>query len=208
MENLTAAEEITVSNADKVFYKNFKFISDLNGHKKVYLSKTVTKNTGKVVTLAINYPAVTQTWFEPYFRILTENGGRWELIPGVQTVDMVNKRVSVEAPHFSLFRLAQWVEAAAGLNNVVVFPNPVDFSTSVNKTMKFFNLTPGPTINIYTVSGERISTIEPGLPNNDGISGKAEWDGQSSSGAIVRGIYIYTIRDSEGKKAAGKFVVK
>jgi hypothetical protein len=104
------------------------------------------------------------------------------------------------------------VQAAADLNKVKVFPDPIDFATAVRGTVKFMGMTPNATIRVYNLAGERVVTIPPGAANgatvNDGASGTAEWDGRNSYGSpVARGTYVYVIKDDNGKETRGKFAV-
>ena len=68
-----------------------------------------------------------------------------------------------------------------------------------------------PTINIYTLIGERVVSIPPGTAGatvNDGTSGLAEWDGTNDRGnRVARGTYLYVITDPTGGRKKGKIGV-
>ena len=211
--DLSAAELAASGVSDKKYYQNFKFLPALGSeYRKVFLSKTVTIDPAKTITLSMSYAGKNVSpWLEPALRLLTldETTSTWELAGSNQTVDSTAKVVNLPVEHFSIFRLAQWVSAAADLSNVVIYPNPIDFGTAVNNSIKFSNLTLDPTIYIYTLSGEPINTIEPRTADNDGISGTAVWNGNNTTGSvIVRGLYFYLVKDAAGGKKTGKFVVK
>ena len=58
------------------------------------------------------------------------------------------------------------------------------------------------------ITGRLVKTINPGTSDNDGSSGKAEWDGKNENGTeIAMGIYLYSIIDEEGHKKSGKICV-
>lgn len=94
------------------------------------------------------------------------------------------------------------------LSRAVAYPNPVNFSTAVNGTIKFANLTDNASIKIFDVTGRLVKTLGPGTPGNDGPSGTATWDGRNESGTrVAMGMYLYLISDSAGNKARGKIGV-
>ena len=162
------------------------------------------------VTISYRNAGINDPVLEKKFRIVTLNANnKWELVAGEQVTDTVNKRVTVSVNHFSIFRIAEKVQAANDLSNVIIFPNPVDFSGAVRNSIKFTNLTADPAISIYTLSGELVKTLEPGTIYNDGISGQAEWDGLNDQNTLVaRGLYLYLIKDAAGNRKTGKFAVR
>jgi predicted amidohydrolase len=88
---------------------------------------------------------------------------------------------------------------APDLKEVKIYPNPVDFTKG--EVVKFINLTNGATVTLYTISGEKINTI-------DSTLGIALWDGKNNSGEnVARGLYIYLIKDTAGNKKVGKIGV-
>ncbi len=99
--------------------------------------------------------------------------------------------------------------------NVVVVPNPYHtqgaYNYDTNRRLAFLNLPAYANIHIYTVTGDRVQTIEhvSGTGNND-------WERQQtlSTTQIVSGIYIYVVEELSGpgagptgNQAIGKFVV-
>ena len=175
---------------------------------------TATINPNGEVTLTISFAALSipDSNIKKSLRLVTLNSkNRWELVDGTQTVDELADTLTVSLAHFSVYRLTQLISAASNLDGVKVFPNPVDMGASARNTVKFANLTLNPVISIYTISGEFVVTLTPDASNlnNDGASGKAEWDGKNSQGELVqRGMYIYLIRDDAGRKKSGKIVIK
>ncbi|MEI6845842.1 MAG: IPT/TIG domain-containing protein, partial [Candidatus Firestonebacteria bacterium] len=173
--------------------------------------------TGMKVTIIMYYGStgINDPVLEKDFRIAFLNSNnRWEILPGVQTVDMVNKLIIAETTHFSFFRAVQKIGQSGSLNDVVVYPNPADLGTAAGGTVKFKNLTYNPTITIYTVSGEEVIKLEPnkvysGNTVNDGVSGLAEWDGSNTGGEkVARGLYMFIIKDEAGERKIGKLVIK
>jgi uncharacterized repeat protein (TIGR01451 family) len=84
----------------------------------------------------------------------------------------------------------------------VVFPNPFNKSTAVNGELKFANVPPGSTIQIYTLSGERVISMEVKYV-------RAAWDGKNSAGREVSsGIYFYVIKNMHSLETiTGKFFI-
>jgi hypothetical protein len=139
---------------------------------------------------------------------LNENTNKWEVVAdgGINTVDKTKKVVKAEVKHFSIYTLGS--PLASDLNNVVVYPNPVNFSKAVRGRVKFEGLTKNAKIQIFDITGRLVKTLNPGTPENDGVSGKAEWNGKNENGEDVgMGLYIYFITDEEGHKKTGKIAV-
>jgi len=137
----------------------------------------------------------------------------WKLVSEDQTVDMVSKTVSVSLVHFSFYRLAYAGKYGSDLSDVESYPNPVNFETAGNNTLKFVKLIAGTNINIYTLSGELVLSLPAGTNSgktyNDAGNGVAEWDGTNTRGEkVVRGLYMVLFRDSAGHKSVKKIVVK
>jgi len=108
--------------------------------------------------------------------------------------------------HFSVYTVGSAI--ATDLNEVKIYPNPVNFTEAVRGTIKFDGLSKNPKIQIFDITGKLIKTINPGTSENDGTSGHAEWDGKDENGnRIGRGLYFYIITDNEGNKTKGKFAV-
>jgi uncharacterized repeat protein (TIGR01451 family) len=88
---------------------------------------------------------------------------------------------------------------------VIVFPNPFDSTTAVNGTMKFLNLVPGALIQIYSLSGESVFSVDIG--NNV----KYFWNISNRFGKKVSpGVYYWAIKNPvNGRTDTGKiFLVK
>ena len=215
ISDASAATDVVSSNKTK--YTNLRLWPYLDSAvREITLTNGVTVNSGKSVTVTLTYSGINDPALESKFRILRLGAdNKWALASSSDTVDFINHKISSLVDHFSIFRIGQFVATASNLDNVVIFPNPVTFDTSARSTVKFKNLTADPIIRIFTVSGELVKTINPlfqvALTGtvNDGISGEAEWDGTNENGEkIARGIYLYMITDSSGRKKIGKIVVK
>lgn len=99
----------------------------------------------------------------------------------------------------------------AELEKVSVSPNPYFVQSGYNEgpgehKMMFSNLPTECEINIYTVTGRRIKTIQHTADLYEGI---AFWDLKNGSGNLVGpGLYIYTVEDIEYMyKHIGKFAI-
>jgi len=99
---------------------------------------------------------------------------------------------------------------------VVVVPNPYHASGDPDKKysgrrLNFLNLPAYANIHIYTVTGDRVQTLE-----HDKATGDKDWERQDtfSTMEIVSGVYIYVVEELDkaggsptGEKVIGKFVV-
>ena len=98
------------------------------------------------------------------------------------------------------------------LEEVTVSPNPYMRHSGYNESsgkhkLRFSKLPTECEINIFTVSGERVKTIQ--FQNSDGYYGNYFWDQKNANGDLVSpGLYIYTIEDKNYKhKHIGKFAI-
>jgi uncharacterized repeat protein (TIGR01451 family) len=83
----------------------------------------------------------------------------------------------------------------------VVFPNP--YNPDKDGNIKFVNIVPGSSIEIFTISGEMVRVIPPSTLL------RAEWDGRNSNGnPVSKGIYYFIIKDqTSGQVLKGKIFV-
>jgi len=95
------------------------------------------------------------------------------------------------------------------LEEIKVVPNPYfvhsRFETpqSLSHRLRFTHLPQQCRITIYTISGERVVTLD----HNDEYDSNEWWDLRTGHGKVVApGLYIYTV-ESEGLKHIGKFAV-
>jgi len=94
------------------------------------------------------------------------------------------------------------------LDAIKVVPNPYIVSTvwevdKFNKKIQFNHLPSRCTIDIYTIAGDLVATIE-----HDDDSGDEFWDLKNNSGQnIAYGLYVYVVKTPEGKKRIGKLLV-
>ena len=192
-----------IAGANAAYYNNLKFPSYLDPFT---LDFNVLMNlailSGKTVRLKIDYSSagLNDSFLENNLKLLVLSNGRWVIVDSA-VVDSVHKFVYADLTHFSTYRLGRFVQAAADLKSLVVFPNPADAGVS-GQTVKFMNLTTGVTLRVYTVSGELARTIK-----DD--TGLIEWDMKNDSGsAVARGIYIYMVTNTAGEKVTGRLVLK
>ena len=88
-----------------------------------------------------------------------------------------------------------------------VWPDPFNPKYAKDHVLKIGCLTPGSTVTIYTLSGEKVwstgqSAFQYGGPYT------AAWDGHNQSGASVSpGVYFYVIQDGGQITQRGKFLV-
>lgn len=72
-------------------------------------------------------------------------------------------------------------------DRVVIFPNPFNPRTARGNVLKFLNVIPGSLINIYTVSGEHVTTIK-------AASILETWDGKNNMRKMCSpGIYYWLV---------------
>ena len=99
------------------------------------------------------------------------------------------------------------------LEKVTVVPNPYVAASNFNETaylkkMLFTHLPEKCTINIYTITGEMVASLD----HDDPLDGKEWWDLRTINNQDVSpGLYIYTVEatDNSGKaiKHVGKFAI-
>lgn len=94
-----------------------------------------------------------------------------------------------------------WRPPQADVSTAHVYPNPCTLREACNG-ITFTRLTLHATIHIYTVSGEKVKTIEK-TNNIDSVG----WDLRNEAGArVASGLYLYVIK-GEGSTKQGKIVV-
>ncbi len=86
--------------------------------------------------------------------------------------------------------------------NVVVYPNPFRIREAKDGILVFAKIPDGSKVKIYTLSGKLVNEITAGRENC------AYWDGKNEDGEeCARGIYLFIIESSDGKKQTGKFTL-
>ena len=157
------------------------------------------------ITLQISYPELVAEDIEEDLRIFqldtTGDTSLWQLVPGAQRVDATANTVSATISHVGVFRISR-LQLPENLDDVVVFPNPFIPSESVSKRITFLNLTAQATIEIHTLDGRRVRTID--VPFS---SGRASWDARNEAGEdVATGLYYYVVY-SDTDKVVGRLMV-
>ena len=118
------------------------------------------------------------------------------------TVDTVNKTVSAQINHLSLFVILQNAPAST-LSNAFVRPNPYKGNIHSTNEMVFDLLTPGSQVRIYDVSGELVHDLTD-TDNN----GMVSWNLRTSGGekSIERNLLLFVNRFPAGIKNQGDWV--
>lgn len=104
------------------------------------------------------------------------------------------------------FELRDFDPSGVNLSQIRVVPNPYIVSAEWEeiqnvRQIRFMFLPPVCTINIYTLSGEKIYSI-----NHDNFTGDEVWNVLSySNQALAYGIYLYVVTTPDGQKHMGKF---
>ena len=98
-------------------------------------------------------------------------------------------------------------------DNIVVAPNPYIVNSNYNETeykkkLYFFGLPEDWTLQIFTITGEKVATLEP----NPSDPAKIDWDLRTvNNQEVAPGLYIFTVENKtpgfEGEKHVGKFAI-
>jgi len=117
---------------------------------------------------------------------------------------------SVDAnDHYAFkFRLTQFDPKRMNLDEIRVVPNPYVVGAEWEELqnvhqIRFMFLPPVCTINVYTLNGERVWSVQ----HND-YTGDEAWNVTNSSNqALAFGVYVYVVKTPDGKKHVGKFSI-
>jgi hypothetical protein len=187
---------------------------DTNFVDTVRVFKASSSKLRKAVTITLSYTDVTEMTNtteilsqndERQFRIFRLNEAsrlpRWELAAGQQKVDTIQNTVSTQVNGFGVFRIAR-LKLPSNLDKVVVYPNPFIPSQSINGYITFKNLTENATIQIYSVDGDKVKTID-----KIGGGDEAMWNALNDKDEIVAsGTYIFFIQN-ELDTFTGKIII-
>ena len=156
-------------------------------------------------------PAVRAETLKLY--VLNEASRNWDEVPG-STVDKVNKVVTAQVSHLSIFT-AFGVSAASDLSKARVYPNPYrpnggnpDFGQAfaagnMNSGIIFDQLTDEVAIRIYTVSGRLVAEMKTAKS-----SGKLQWDARNTAGEdVASGGYVALIESPSVEKTVRKILI-
>ncbi|MFO7767971.1 MAG: hypothetical protein R6W82_03310 [bacterium] len=104
-------------------------------------------------------------------------------------------------------------QAETTLDNVTVVPNPYYVfaewdQNENNRKIQFRNVPPNSTVDIYTVSGELVASLEHGDEYNSTKIGTVEWNIWTYEFTeAVYGLYVYVVKTADGQKKVGKFAI-
>ena len=143
------------------------------------------------------------------------NPDEWANPKGYQSIE-TSRGTTVYDPNFVVIvpgYKSSTSPTEESLKEITVVPNPYVAASNFNETaylkkMLFTHLPAQCTINIYTITGEMVTS----LTHDDPIDGKEWWDLRSINNQEVSpGLYIYTVEstDNSGKaiKHVGKFAI-
>ena len=83
------------------------------------------------------------------------------------------------------------------------YPNPFIQGEPGHNNIIFDSLDPGTVLEVYSISGILLRKLE-----EEVSFGKLYWDGSDNKGRpLESGIYIYLLRDLEGRVAKGKLAI-
>ncbi len=171
-------------------------------------------STRRPLTLVLSYPdaddisgydvKISQN-DERQFRIFKLNEvsriPRWDLVPGSHKVNTQQNTISIQIDSFGVYRVAR-LKLPENLDKVVVYPNPFIPSQSLNGYITFKNLTENAIIDIYTINGEHVRTIE-----KFGGGDELVWDVLNKDGEeVASGTYVYVIQNNL-QSFVGKVVI-
>jgi len=134
------------------------------------------------------------------FYRLEENLGEFVKLQGTG-VDTVNKSVSVDVDHFSVFAVMSG--AAKGISKVLIRPNP--WNTFEDPEPVIIDNLPDPAeIDVYRVTGQKVATLRV----RDG-SGLYRWDGRSQDGVpLASGVYLLNIKSLQGSRVEKLTIIR
>ena len=143
------------------------------------------------------------------------NPDEWANPKGYQSIE-TSRGTTVYDPNFVVIvpgYKSSTSPTEESLKEITVVPNPYVAASNFNETaylkkMLFTHLPAQCTINIYTITGEMVTS----LTHDDPVDGKEWWDLRSINNQEVSpGLYIYTVEstDNSGKaiKHVGKFAI-
>ena len=152
-------------------------------------------------------------WDDFPYEVIIVNAPVDTLNKAPQTGDIVrinSKRSYSEADLFTFnFNLPDIDESQIDLKKIRVVPNPYIVGAKWEELQNvheihFTNLPPVCTINVYTVSGDRVWSLKRSNYN----SGDEAWNvNNNSNQAVAFGVYVFVVTTPDGKKQVGKFSI-
>ena len=195
--------EIDVENADGGSYSG-----PISPNGSITINFTV---TGDIVTdhgVATNPPvkaSTLQLW------LLDEEHSLWVRVPDFQ-LDLLNHRITAPLSHLSVYALIGGADT--NVDNVFAYPVPFrpngpNAGTGPGQTgteaggITFTSLPSEGTIEIYTLSGQRVRTLDiPAQP-------KIVWDVKNSAGeSVASGVYIWRLKAGDNSKTGRLMVIR
>ncbi|MDD5687537.1 MAG: carbohydrate-binding protein [Elusimicrobia bacterium] len=120
---------------------------------------------------------------------------------GLPTTKSGTNKLVAGSNHLSKFALLELV-STIDLSNIKIYPNPYNPATAVSGKLKVTNLPMNSVMKLYSITGELVRELK---EIDFGNLGWLEWDGKNDDGdKVSKGVYIYQIEDTAGKKKAGK----
>ncbi|MBN2354818.1 T9SS type A sorting domain-containing protein, partial [candidate division KSB1 bacterium] len=143
-----------------------------------------------------------------YYSVTAYDGGHdaWAIDPAVNVPPLES---SLFANRTRTAFYTTLTPSESDLEKVTVVPNPFYRSSGFQlagdvKLIQFVNLSQTCTIEIYTVRGDLVKTIE----HNDPGSGVAVWNQISDYGQYVKsGMYFFRVTNPQGASKMGKFAI-
>ncbi len=189
-------------------------VIDLDFANTVRQFKSSSSRLYKPVTITLSYPDASEIKSvsdqlmqkdELKFRVFRLNESsrlsRWELVSGQQKIDTIQNTISVKVDTFGVFRVAR-LKLPENLDKLVVYPNPFIPSQSISGKITFKNLTENATIQIFSIDGKKVKTIE-----KIGGGDEVKWDVHNDKGEeLSSGTYIFVIK-SETDTFTGKITI-
>ncbi|MFA5859980.1 MAG: hypothetical protein WC955_13040, partial [Elusimicrobiota bacterium] len=159
-----------------------------------------THELGKDITITIPYTdAILNGINEDNLRVFYYNevNKGWVLIP-VSSVDKVNKQISVQVNHLTMFKVMEYITASESIETLSNYPNP--FKPEKPYTMIHYVLKTDAdvVIKIFDLTGELVWERKVGKgESNGGVAGPNDvvWDGKNGMGLTVdKGAYICVVQ--------------
>ena len=139
--------------------------------------------------------------------ITTSNPNRWSEPNGYPGIEN-SKGTTIQDPNF--VTVIPGYKADYAMDSITVVPNPYIVHSQFNESqyvrkVRFTRLPSQCTITIFTVTGEKVNTLEHDDPN--GESGNEWWNLRTvNNQEVAPGLYFYAV-ESGKKKFIGKFAV-
>ena len=195
-----------------------------SGAFRVFIREDGKRTFEKEIDIEIPYADTDlQTDFVGTTSVLEENLAiyRWEEVlktwvkENSSTVDGKRNVVSARVKHFTIFAVLAGQPVAAGLGNVIVYPNPFIAYDGQSKTgspynaadptsgILFDSLPATVTIEVFNSAGRRVTTMA-----KSSSEGRYQWDARNDDGReLASGMYIVIFRTSSGEQTIRKVMV-